>query len=176
MIEIVTGDIEKQTGVDVIVNAANHELRHGSGVCHSIFEAAGAEQLEAECKKIIGQEGEVTPGHFAITDAHNLAQNGVKFIFHAVGPIYSKYTPERAAELLRLVHLRLFAAMRCTAKPKLQGIALPAISTGVFGYPVEEAARIAIKAASEYPELYIRFVLWPDKVPVYTRALAELGQ
>lgn len=173
MIELLVGDVTKVRQVDVIVNAANGELRHGTGVCDAVFQAAGPEKLAAACQAIMAsRKGQpIETSDFVATGAFDLSKRGVKSIFHAVGPVYKNYPRKEAEQLLYLVHRKMFDYCEQAGH---RSIALPAISTGVFGFPVEEAAPIAIDAATRYPyDIRILFVLWPDKFPVYERALTH---
>lgn len=122
------GDISKAVA-DVIVNAANERLILGSGVAGAIRKKGGP-SIQNECDKI----GYTPVGQIAVTSAGNL---DARYIFHAVGPIFSEYTPERADELLRST---IFESLVELEKRKLHTITFPAISTGIFGFPRSQAA------------------------------------
>jgi O-acetyl-ADP-ribose deacetylase (regulator of RNase III) len=127
---------------DVIVNAANKSLLGGGGVDGAIHRAAGPELLEA-CRLLHGAK----TGEAKITDAFGITT--AQKIIHTVGPVYARYTPQRAAELLADCYrgsLDLASGYR--------SIAFPAISTGVYGYPVAEAARVAVTAIREWMALH----------------------
>jgi O-acetyl-ADP-ribose deacetylase (regulator of RNase III) len=151
-VECVQGNIAAQSGIDAVVNAANSALMPGGGVAGAIHRAAGP-GLYDECRKL----APIKPGQAVITGAHDLPN---KFVIHTLGPVYGRDEP--AAELLAACYRN---SLRLAEENRLTSIAFPAISTGVFGYPVEEAAWVAIKAiAAEAPRLSslkrIRFVLF----------------
>lgn len=121
----------------VIVNAANEDLLPGSGVCGAIHKASGPELAE-ECREI----GSCRTGESVITDGYNLK----KKVIHTVGPIYWK-EKERAPLLLRSCY---YSSLYLADINNFESIAFPAISTGVYGYPVEEAAKIAVETVNSY--------------------------
>ena len=124
--------------VDAIVNAANEGLLMGGGVCGAIFRAAGAEQLAAACTAVAPcptGEARITPG-FALAARH---------IIHAVGPVWhggGAGEAERLASCYR-------EALRLLREANGRSIAFPAISTGIFGYPPDQATRIAVATVRE---------------------------
>ena len=129
---IVRQDITKMD-VDVIVNAANTELQMGGGVCGAIFKAAGPFELQAACDELAPiQTGEavITPG-FALP---------AKYVIHAAGPVYHQWKSEKSEELLRAAYLN---ALQLAAQYHCESIAFPLISSGIYGYPKEEALRAA---------------------------------
>ena len=133
-IEIHQGDITRLK-VDAIVNAANTSLLGGGGVDGAIHRAAGPGLLE-ECKTLKG----CGTGEAKITSAYNLP---CKFVIHAVGPVWKDGQHEED-ELLAKAYSN---ALRIAASTKLNTIAFPNISTGIYGFPKERAARIAISEA-----------------------------
>ena len=150
-IEVVEGDIAT-VPADAIVNAANSELRAGGGVCGAIFRAAGVEKLAQVCDEL----GQCPTGSAVITPAFDI--QAAKHIIHAVGPVHASYSPAEARRLLRSAYA---SALRLGAEHGCASIALPAISTGIYGYPLEAACREAIDVCTEESEalgLQIRLV------------------
>ena len=144
-VSVVRGDITKLSSelhVDCIVNAANAELRAGGGVCGSIFSAAGDVELSAACQEV----GPCPVGDSRITPSFNLAEQGISYIVHAVGPVYHHYGPAEAQRLLRSAYQ---SALRLAAEHGVAKIAFPLISSGIYGYPFDEAVAVAIKAIQE---------------------------
>lgn len=130
----VSEDITKLK-VDAVVNAANSGLRHGSGVCGAIFQAAGAERLQSACDRY----GHCDTGKAVITGGFALP---AEFIIHTVGPRYQQGNPNQASQLYSCYRNSLALA----GQLHIRSIAFPLISTGVYGYPKEEAVKIAISA------------------------------
>ena len=146
-IEIILGDITKlDSDVEAIVNAANESLLGGGGVDGAIHFAAGPELLE-ECKTLGGCQ----PGEAKVTKAYNLKQ---KYIIHTVGPRY--YYNSNPAKTLRTCYEN---CLKIADELKVKKIAFPSISTGVFGYPVNEAAEIAIDVFKNYQPKNIECVI-----------------
>jgi O-acetyl-ADP-ribose deacetylase (regulator of RNase III) len=129
-VHIVQGDITK-LAVDAIVNAANESLAPGGGVCGAIHAAAGPE-LEAECLRV----GHCPTGQACLTAGYRLP---AKYVLHAVGPRY-RDGRHGEPELLRGCYE---ACLRLAAEHQIRTVAFPSISTGIFGYPKEEACGIA---------------------------------
>ena len=136
-LSLVEGDITKEE-TDAIVNAANSRLAGGGGVDGAIHHAGGPSIIE-ECRKI----GGCPTGQAVITTAGNLR---AKYIIHTVGPVYQGGTKGEAT-LLRSTHVE---SLKLASSKKLKSVAFPAISTGVYGYPVDEAAHIALTTVIDY--------------------------
>jgi O-acetyl-ADP-ribose deacetylase (regulator of RNase III) len=140
-IEIVgPADITKET-TDAIVNAANSSLLGGGGVDGAIHRAGGPTIL-AECRQIVGKIGRLAAGNAVLTTGGNLA---AKYVIHTVGPVFRDGN-HRESETLASCHQE---AIRLADEHGLTSLSFPAISTGAYGYPVNEAAETAIPAAVE---------------------------
>ena len=139
LVKVVVGDITSQT-VDAIVNAANASLMGGGGVDGAIHRAGGSTILE-ECKEIRRTQfpGGLPTGEAVITSAGNLPS---KFVIHTVGPVYGRHDGKEADLLAACYNNSLQLAVKHT----LSTIAFPAISTGVYGYPLHEAAAVSSEA------------------------------
>ena len=133
---LVQGDITKQK-VDAIVNAANSSLMGGGGVDGAIHRAGGPAILE-DCRKIIARQGSCKTGEAVITTAGNLP---AKFVIHTVGPVWNNGKNNEAEKLANCYRNSLHLAL----ENKIESIAFPNISTGIYGYPKKDAAAIAIK-------------------------------
>jgi O-acetyl-ADP-ribose deacetylase (regulator of RNase III) len=136
---IVRQDITKMK-VDAIVNAANTSLQMGGGVCGAIFKAAGAHELQAACDKLAPiktGEAVLTPG-FALP---------AKYIIHTAGPVYSRNNAEQCEQLLRSAYLN---SLQLAIQHKCESIAFPLISSGIYGYPKDEALKVATSAIQDF--------------------------
>lgn len=157
-IQIVLGDITKQEDVEAIVNAANTSLLGGGGLDGAVHWAAGPELLD-ECIKLHGCK----TGEAKITGGYELP---CKYVIHTVGPIY-RGGNDREAELLASAYRN---SMQLALEKGIRSIAFPAVSTGRYGYPVEEAAKIAVGTVRDFYEEHeddldlVRFVLFEDWV------------
>lgn len=167
---LVQGDITRQR-VDAIVNAANSRLVGGGGVDGAIRRAAGP-ALEEECARIRAEQGGCPTGSAVITGAGRLA---ARYVIHAVGPVW--YGGRQGeADLLAAAYR---ASLRLAADHGARTVAFPSISTGVYGYPVSLAARVALRAVIEGVQGTsldeVRFVLFsePD-FDAYAAALEEV--
>ncbi|MBI2907704.1 MAG: macro domain-containing protein [Chloroflexi bacterium] len=166
-IECVGGDIASQVGFAAVVNAANAQLRTGGGVAGAIHRAAGP-GLEREAIK----QAPIRPGQAVITGGHNLPN---PYVIHCLGPVYGVDKP--GDKLLASCYRN---ALKLAEENNIDSIAFPAISTGIFGYPMREAAEVAFKTIlEEGPKLQhvkrIRFVLHSDRdLAVHEEALDRL--
>lgn len=167
-LELVQGDITQQ-GTDAIVNAANSTLLGGGGVDGAIHRTAGPDLL-AECRTLDGCE----TGDAKITKGYNLK---ARHVIHTVGPVYRR-DGARAPELLASAYRR---SMEVASENQLKSVAFPSISTGAYGYPLDEAAPIALGTVrdflKEHPEIeLVRFVLFDQKtLGVYKEVLTKLS-
>lgn len=156
-IETVLGDITKQTDVEAIVNAANNSLLGGGGVDGAIHRVAGRELL-AECRTLNGCE----TGEAKITSAYKLP---CKYVIHTVGPIY-RGGNSGEPQLLKNAYKN---SMKVALQNKIRTIAFPSISTGIYSYPLEQAAEIAVKTVHNFYMEHqsefdcIRFVLFDNR-------------
>jgi O-acetyl-ADP-ribose deacetylase (regulator of RNase III) len=138
---IIQGDITKQA-TDAIVNAANPGLMGGGGVDGAIHRAGGSAILE-ECRQIVAKQGRLPTGKAVITTGGNLP---ARHVIHTVGPIWHGGNKGEAA----LLESAYRESLKLAAEHKLTTISFPSISTGAYGYPVAEAARVAIKAVVSF--------------------------
>ena len=167
VLEIVEGDLTQQD-TEAIVNAANPSLRGGGGVDGAIHRAGGPKILE-ECLQI----GGCPTGEARLTTGGNLK---ARYVIHTVGPIYRDgfhQEPQLLASCYR-------ESLKLARAKGIKSVAFPSISTGAYGYPIQAAARIALKMVTEYltdhPEIQlVRFVLFGKAAyQAYEQALKEL--
>ena len=154
-IELIRGNIARQKDLCAIVNAANAWLTPGGGVAGAIHRAAGP-GLAAECKPL----APIDPGNAVITGGHELPN---EYVIHCLGPVYGQDEP--AAQMLGDCYKN---ALRLAEKNGVDSIGFPAISTGVFGYPIEAAAEVSLHTIMRLaPDLRhikrIRFVLFSNE-------------
>ena len=165
-LELVRGDITKQD-TEAIVNAANRRLAPGGGVAGAIHRAAGPGLWE-ECKRLGGCE----TGEAKLTSGHNLK---AKYVIHTVGPVYSGKAED--SEDLKACYVN---SLKLADENGIESVSFPAISTGAFGYPLNEAAVISLSAVREYLSeatnlKLLRFVLFSQSTyDVYKEALVSL--
>jgi len=136
---IVRQDITKMK-VDAIVNAANTDLQMGGGVCGAIFKAAGAAQLQAACDKL----APIKTGEAVITSGFDLP---AKFVIHAAAPVYRYQNAEQSEKLLRSAYME---SLRLAIENNCESIAFPLISSGIYGYPKDEALQVATAAIQDF--------------------------
>lgn len=156
ILELAIGDITHET-TDAIVNAANSSLLGGGGVDGAIHRAAGPALLE-ECKKIRAQHGTLPAGQAVSTPGARLS---ARYVIHTVGPVWyggKSNEPETLASCYR-ESLRRADELGCAS------VSFPSISTGAFGYPVHDAAKVALSAVVDYLQQpcsvkLVRFVLF----------------
>lgn len=167
-LECVVGDIAAQPDMEAVVNAANAELRIGGGVAGALHRAAGP-GLEEEARPL----GPIDPGEAVVTSAHRLPND---YVIHCLGPVYGRDEP--ANELLASCYVKALARAE---ERRIRSVAFPAISTGAFGYPLEDAARIALATVvARAPALAavrrIRFVLFDERAgAIHARILDEMA-
>lgn len=173
-IETAIGDLTEQT-TDAIVNAANEGLQRGGGVCGAIFAKAGARELQAACDRI----GRCPTGEARLTPGFGIP---VKGIIHAVGPVYRDGKHGEPA----LLASAWTSALTLADEAGYRSIAFPSISTGIYGYPLTEAATTVATALVEYAERrqtrggsleLVRIVLRdPDTKAMYDDAIGRAGR
>ncbi len=154
-IEIEQGDIAAQNDITCVVNAANAELRTGGGVAGAIHRAAGP-GLAEETRSM----APIAPGEAVISGGHDLPN---AHVIHCLGPVYGRDAPAE-----KLLAACFENALQLAEEHEIDSIAFPAISTGAFGYPTEEAAAVSIETVLDrLPSLKsvqtIRFVLYDQK-------------
>ena len=171
ILELVEGDITALK-TDAIVNAANEHLAHGGGLAGAIVRRGGPE-IQRESDAWVRKHGRVPTGSAAITGAGKLPAT---YVIHAVGPVYDG--TQRCAESLASA---LRSSLTLADEYGLISVALPAISTGIFGYPLEQAAQVLLSAAIAYLESEtglerVVFCLYGgEAVETFVKALHDRG-
>jgi O-acetyl-ADP-ribose deacetylase (regulator of RNase III) len=139
VLRVVRGDITAED-VDAIVNAANEQLAHGGGVAGAIVRAGGRE-IQDESRQWVRKHGDVPTGGAAITGAGSLRAN---YVIHAVGPVWGMGNEEA------LLASAVTSALALAGEKGLQSVSLPAISTGIYGFPKPLGAKVILRAVQEY--------------------------
>lgn len=161
-IEVTRGDITKQGDMEAVVNAANAMLMPGGDVAGAIHRAAGPELAE-ECR----EKAPIEPGQAVVSSGHGLPNH---WVVHCLGPVYGQDEPAE-----RLLADGYRNALQLARENGITSIAFPAISTGAFGYPITEAARVTAEAVAKALDetsvvRRVRFVLFDEN------ALATFGR
>lgn len=138
-LQIVQGDITAEE-VDAIVNAANAQLRHGGGIAGAIVRRGGP-RIQAESDAWVKEKGPVTHAEPAYTTGGRLP---CKYVIHTVGPVWGE--GDEDTKLARAI----CGSLRLADRLGISSIAFPAISTGIFGFPKDQAARVILKSISDY--------------------------
>lgn len=167
-LHLLQGDIAQQH-TDAVVTAANKQLMGGGGVDGVIHRAAGPELLRA-----VRAIGGTPTGTAVITPAYNLSRNGVRFVIHAVGPVWHGGGKGEAQQLAGAYT----SALQLAVDNGCASVAFPAISTGVYGYPLDKAADVTIRAILDFlrqhPQLEVSVVLYDSgALRVFEQALAR---
>ena len=171
VLRLIQGDITEQS-TDAIVNAANPSLMGGGGVDGAIHHTGGPAILE-ECKKVRAEKGRLPQGQAVITTGGRLP---ARYVIHTVGPVWHGGTSNEAETLASAYKESLALAV----KQGLTSVSFPSISTGAFGYPLAEAARVALKTVTDFLRQgtilkRVIFVLFDQRTfSAYRQALAEL--
>jgi putative ATPase len=171
-LEIVQADITA-LAVDAIVNAANEYLKHGGGVAAAISRKGGP-TIQQESDILISVHGPLKTGDAVITGGGKLA---AKFVIHTVGPVWSRHEPAEADWLLCKA---VKSSLALAEQKKLKSIAFPAISTGIYGFPIERAAPLMLQEAKRHLESEtglerVQFCLYDDaSYRVFEAAFADL--
>lgn len=166
-VELTKGDIVQQPDCDAIVNAANAELRIGGGVAGAIHRA-GDPELEHETRPL----APISPGQAVLTSAPGLPN---RYVIHCLGPVFGRDEP--SDELLANCYQN---ALDLAEENQIMSIAFPAISTGAFGYPLKDAAKVAFEAirnsAKRLQSVKLaRLVLWDENsLNIHTEMLEEM--
>jgi len=166
-IEVIQGDITSQGDVNAIVNAANAQLESGGGVAGAIHQAASSGLVE-EARPL----APIQPGEAVVTAGYDLPN---RYVIHTLGPVYGSDEPE--AELLADCYRN---SLGLAEERDIDSLAFPALSTGAFGYPLEEATEVALSTVVEEAQKLqnvrlIRFVLFSEEdLEVYERVLSKL--
>ena|SRR3989338_1310223 len=166
-LSLVQGDITLQE-TEAIVNAANTSLLGGGGVDGAIHRAGGPKILE-ECKKIRAKQGGCPTGEAVITTGGNMATG---YVIHTVGPVWSG--GNRGEE--QLLRNAYYNSLNLAKENGIKSVSFPSISTGVYRFPIDKAAKIAITTVKEFIQEYnfaeVRFVLFSERdLQVYEKAL-----
>ena len=170
-LSIIQGDITRQN-TDAIVNAANSSLMGGGGVDGAIHRAGGPAILE-ECEQIVARQGRLPTGQAVITTAGNMK---AKHVIHTVGPIWRGGSQGEAESLASAYR----ESLKLAADNNLSSISFPSISTGAYGYPIDEASQIAIKTVASFLSgttsiKEVVFVLFDSRtLDAYASALQEI--
>lgn len=168
VIECIQGDITEQGDIDIIVNAANKQLKGGGGVDGAINRAAGPELVKASRAL-----GPIETGQAVITPAYDLPND---WVVHCAGPVYSN-SPE-VPKKLAACYRNAFAL---SEEKQAASIAFPAISAGIYGYPLDEAGAIAMQTVAEHAREAgslerVRFVLFSgDAFEAFSAALSAIA-
>lgn len=167
-IECLRADITRQDDFTAVVNAANAQLRPGGGVAGAIHRAAGPE-LDRACR----QYAPIEPGEAVVTEAFELPND---WVIHTLGPVYGQDEP--AADLLAACYRN---CLDRAEEKVMESVVFPALSTGAFGYPMEEAARVALETLSQRARtlqhvMRIRLALFgSDALETHEAVLRRLG-
>jgi putative ATPase len=144
VISVVEGDLTVQE-VDAIVNAANEHLMHGGGVAAAIV-SAGGPQIQAESDRWVDANGPLTPGRAAVTGAGAMVS---RWVIHVAGPRFREDQDNES-----LLAIAVTAALDAAEGVGARSVAMPAISAGIFGYPLADACRVIVEACQDWDTVH----------------------
>lgn len=173
LLRAVLGDLTREE-VDAIVNAANPHLAHGGGVAGAILRRGGRE-IQEESTRLVRERGPVPTGSAVVTGAGRLP---ARYVIHAVGPVWQNRGTEP-----ELLHRAVQSALKRAHELGLARVSLPAISTGIFGFPKDLGVRVILQAVQDFldvhPETSLREVRFcdfdPETAEGFASALTALG-
>lgn len=164
-LKIISGDITKLE-TDAIVNAANTGLKQGGGVCGAIFNAAGARELQKACNVL----APIRTGEAVITPGFNLP---TKYVVHTAGPVYNSAAREESERLLRDSYTN---SLKLAKENNLFSIAFPLISSGIYGYPLGEAYKVAVDAIENFlktNDMDVSLVIFDEMTLNYLKSIGR---
>ena len=160
-LEICKGDITDE-GTDAIVNAANSQLLHGGGVAAAIA-SRGGEVIDRESREWVRINGPVTHLKPAVTSGGNLP---CKYVIHAVGPVWGEGDEDV------MLNEAITGSLKTAERMQLRSIAFPAISTGIFGFPIDRAAEIFMQTIREYFNIHPKSIIETVKIVLFDDSTA----
>lgn len=164
-LKIISGDITKLE-TDAIVNAANTGLKQGGGVCGAIFNAAGARELQKACDVL----APIRTGEAVITPGFNLP---ARYVIHTAGPVYNPTVMKESERLLKDAYTN---SLKLAKENNLSSIAFPLISSGIYGYPLEEAYKVAVDAIENFlktNDMDVSLVIFDERTLNYLKSLGR---
>lgn len=164
-LKIISGDITKLE-TDAIVNAANSGLKQGGGVCGAIFNAAGAKDLQKACDVL----APIETGEAVITPGFNLP---ARYVVHTAGPVYNSAAKEESERLLINSYTN---SLKLVKENNLSSIAFPLISSGIYGYPLEKAYKVAVDAIENFlktNDMDVSLVIFDERTLNYLKSIGR---
>lgn len=164
-LKIISGDITKLE-TDAIVNAANTGLKQGGGVCGAIFNAAGARELQRACDVLVPIE----TGEAVITPGFNLP---ARYVVHTAGPVYNSAAKEESERLLINSYTN---SLKLVKENNLSSIAFPLISSGIYGYPLEKAYKVAVDTIENFlktNDMDVSLVIFDERTLNYLKSIGR---
>lgn len=164
-LKIISGDITKLT-TDAIVNAANTGLKQGGGVCGAIFNSAGARELQKACDVL----APIETGEAVITPGFNLP---ARYVVHTAGPVYNSAAKEESERLLINSYTN---SLKLVKENNLSSIAFPLISSGIYGYPLEKAYKVAVDTIENFlktNDMDVSLVIFDERTLNYLKSIGR---